>query len=194
MPRSIRSSNAGSRSRSWRPRRHRMRRWSALPARRTRGIRAEPSNIVTIHEVGRTDGGQYYIVRTRRGTDVCAGCWGQHAVRSRVSRGRQLAKALTAAHAAGSCTRHQTENVMIRHDGYQSARLWSGAHQLPKRRGRHGNSSRVTAKARSSARRKCRRNKSPAPVGAASDIFLDGRRLLRNAGRPVPLPAKPVAI
>ncbi|HVB37812.1 MAG TPA: protein kinase [Vicinamibacterales bacterium] len=77
-------------------------------------------NIVTIHEIGQTDDGAYYMVqelvegRTLR--DLLADGL---AVDMAGSLTRQLARALAAAHAAGIVHRDiKPENVMVRPDGY----------------------------------------------------------------------------
>ena len=77
-------------------------------------------NIVIVHDIGETDDGRHYIVQEFIEGDT---------LRARMSRemslptildiGRQVARALTAAHAVGIIHRDiKPENVMIRGDGY----------------------------------------------------------------------------
>ena len=77
-------------------------------------------NIVTIHEVGRTDSGQYFIVQELvEGQTLRRVAAGGMAFDRACHIFRQLAKAMTAAHAAGIVHRDlKPENVMVRHDGY----------------------------------------------------------------------------
>jgi serine/threonine-protein kinase len=80
-------------------------------------------NIVTIHEVGETAAGDHYIVQelieghTLRSA-LKAGR-GPIALETIVDVGRQIARALAAAHAAGIVHRDvKPENIMIRADGF----------------------------------------------------------------------------
>jgi serine/threonine protein kinase len=80
-------------------------------------------NIVIIHEVGETAAGDHYIVqeliegRTLRST-LKAGR-GPIALETMIEVGRQIARALSAAHAAGIVHRDvKPENIMIRADGF----------------------------------------------------------------------------
>jgi tRNA A-37 threonylcarbamoyl transferase component Bud32/tetratricopeptide (TPR) repeat protein len=77
-------------------------------------------HIVTIHEVGRTDTGQYYMVQELvEGQTLRAVLAQRIAIDRAVHFVRQLAKALAAAHAAGIVHRDiKPENIMIRPDGY----------------------------------------------------------------------------
>jgi tetratricopeptide (TPR) repeat protein len=77
-------------------------------------------NIVTIHEVGETPTGDHFIVQ-----ELIDGCTLRAALESdlpmtrAVEIGRQVARAMTAAHAAGIVHRDlKPENIMIRSDGY----------------------------------------------------------------------------
>ena len=77
-------------------------------------------NIVTIHEVGRTESGQYYIVQELVEGQTLRRLLAGGLTFDRVCHiGRQLSKALATAHAAGIVHRDiKPENVMVRHDGY----------------------------------------------------------------------------
>ena len=92
-------------------------------------------NIVTIHEVGRTDSGQYYIVQELvEGQTLRRLAAGGLAFDRACHVFRQLAKAMAAAHAAGIVHRDlKPENVMVRHDGYIKVLDFGLAHiTLPK--------------------------------------------------------------
>ena len=77
-------------------------------------------NIVTIHEIGQTEAGQYYIVQELVEGQTLRKLLDGRLPPGRVSHvGGQLAKALATAHAAGIVHRDiKPENVMVRPDGY----------------------------------------------------------------------------
>jgi hypothetical protein len=77
-------------------------------------------NIVTIYEVGRTDAGQYFIVQELVEGQTLRRLLATSLPFDRICHvGRQLAKALIAAHAAGIVHRDiKPENIMVRNDGY----------------------------------------------------------------------------
>jgi tetratricopeptide (TPR) repeat protein/type II secretory pathway predicted ATPase ExeA len=77
-------------------------------------------NIVTVHEVGQTDAGQYYIVQELVEGQTLRRLLAGGLPYDRVCHvGRQLAKALATAHSAGIVHRDiKPENVMVRPDGY----------------------------------------------------------------------------
>ena len=77
-------------------------------------------HIVTIHEVGRTESGQYFIVQELvQGETLRAAIAHQLAMDRVVHLAKQLAKAIATAHAAGIVHRDiKPENVMVRPDGY----------------------------------------------------------------------------
>ena len=77
-------------------------------------------NIVTIHEIGQTGSGRYFIVQELVQGETLRGLLGQPIALDRVAHlGKQLARALAAAHAAGivHCD-IKPENIMVRPDGY----------------------------------------------------------------------------
>ena len=77
-------------------------------------------HIVTIHEAGRTESGQYYIVQELvQGETLRAALQHPLAIDRVVHFAKQLAKAIATAHAAGIVHRDiKPENVMVRPDGY----------------------------------------------------------------------------
>src|SRR5262245_25131646 len=76
-------------------------------------------NIVTIHEVGETDAGRYIVMELVEGRTLQDLVLDRPDVNTVLRIGTQLAKALSAAHAAGITHRDiKPANVMVRDDGY----------------------------------------------------------------------------
>jgi tetratricopeptide (TPR) repeat protein len=77
-------------------------------------------NIVVVHDIGETDDGRHYIVQEFiDGATLRTKIEGQNTPTTVIDVGRQVAKALGAAHAAGIIHRDiKPENVMVRGDGY----------------------------------------------------------------------------
>jgi predicted ATPase/tRNA A-37 threonylcarbamoyl transferase component Bud32 len=77
-------------------------------------------NIVVVHDIGETDDGRHYIVQEFiDGVTLRATMARENTLAAVVDVGRQVAKALAAAHAAGIIHRDiKPENVMMRGDGY----------------------------------------------------------------------------
>jgi predicted ATPase/tRNA A-37 threonylcarbamoyl transferase component Bud32 len=77
-------------------------------------------NIVVVHDIGETDDGRHFIVQEFiDGATLRAKMEGEIALATVVDVGRQVARALAAAHAAGITHRDiKPENVMVRGDGY----------------------------------------------------------------------------
>ena len=76
-------------------------------------------NIVTIHEAGETDQGQFIVMELVDGRALRDVIGRPMPVETLVQLGTQMARALTAAHAAGITHRDiKPENIMVRGDGY----------------------------------------------------------------------------
>jgi len=76
-------------------------------------------NIVTIHEIGEAEVGRFIVMELVEGKTLRETVAERPAWESVVDIGRQIAKALAAAHAAGIVHRDiKPENVMVRGDGY----------------------------------------------------------------------------
>jgi len=77
-------------------------------------------NIVVVHDIGETSEGRHYIVQEFiSGETLRAQMAGQIPLPTLLDIGRQIARALAAAHAAGIVHRDiKPENVMVRGDGY----------------------------------------------------------------------------
>jgi serine/threonine protein kinase len=89
-------------------------------------------NIVVVHDIGETPEGRHYIVQEFiAGVTLRAKITGDLAVAAILDIGRQVARALAAAHAAGIVHRDiKPENVMVRSDGYAKV-LDFGLARLP---------------------------------------------------------------
>ncbi len=88
-------------------------------------------NIVIIHEVGQTPSGQHFIVQEFIVGHTLRSLLTQPLLPARiVELGAQMAKALSAAHAAGIVHRDvKPENIMVRADGYVKVLDFGLAHQ-----------------------------------------------------------------
>jgi tRNA A-37 threonylcarbamoyl transferase component Bud32/tetratricopeptide (TPR) repeat protein len=77
-------------------------------------------NIVVVHDIGETDDGRHYIVQEFiDGATLRSRMTGPLPIPDTLEFGRQIARALAAAHAAGIVHRDiKPENVMVRADGY----------------------------------------------------------------------------
>ena len=157
--------------------------------REARAAALNHPNIVVVHDIGETDDGRHYIVQEFiDGATLRAKMEGETTPATVIDVGRQIAKALAAAHAAGIIHRDiKPENVMVRGDGYESPGLRAGSR--PRVRDHHRNASGhgdESARAgrhdglhvpRAGARR---------PAGAPSDVFALGVTLYEcspGAGR-----------
>ena len=137
-------------------------------------------NIVTIHEVGRTETGQYFIVQELVEGQTLRRLLASGLPYDRVCHvGRQLAKALAAAHAAGIVHRDiKPENVMVRPDGYIKVLDFGLAHiTLPEAAASEmETASRITAQGTviGTTPYMSPEQIGNKPIGAASDIFSLG--------------------
>ena len=75
-------------------------------------------NIITIHEIGEAEAGRFIVMEYVRGNTLRS-IAGERPVGSLAEFGRQIARALCVAHAAGIIHRDiKPENIMVREDGY----------------------------------------------------------------------------
>ena len=89
-------------------------------------------NIVTIHEIGEAEGGRFIVMELVEGRTLRAMAADRVPWESVVDVGRQIAKALAAAHAAGIVHRDvKPENVMVRDDGLVKVLDFGLARLLP---------------------------------------------------------------
>jgi predicted ATPase/tRNA A-37 threonylcarbamoyl transferase component Bud32 len=89
-------------------------------------------NIVTIHEIGEADVGRFIVMELVQGRTLREMVTARIAWESLVDLGRQIAKALAAAHAEGIVHRDvKPENVMVRDDGYVKVLDFGLARLLP---------------------------------------------------------------
>ena len=97
-------------------------------------------NIVVVHDIGETDDGHHYIVQEFiDGATLRDQMDGQSTAATVVDVGRQIARALAAAHAAGIVHRDiKPENVMVRGDGYVKV-LDFGLARVPRLGSQHRN-------------------------------------------------------
>jgi serine/threonine protein kinase/predicted ATPase len=76
-------------------------------------------NIVTIHEIGEAEAGRYIVMEFIRGRTLRALLSQRPALETTIAWGKQIARALGVAHAAGIVHRDiKPENIMVRDDGY----------------------------------------------------------------------------
>ncbi len=89
-------------------------------------------NIVTIHEIGEAGVGRFIVMELVQGRTLREIATARIAWESVVDIGRQIAKALAAAHAEGIVHRDvKPENVMVRDDGYVKVLDFGLARLLP---------------------------------------------------------------
>ena len=89
-------------------------------------------NIVTIHEIGEAEVGRFIVMELVQGRTLREVVTERVAWESLVDLGRQIAKALAAAHSAGIVHRDvKPENVMLRDDGYVKVLDFGLARLLP---------------------------------------------------------------
>src|SRR5206468_9190025 len=76
-------------------------------------------NIVTIYEIGEADVGRFIVLEYVKGRTLRSLIGGPQGLQSLAPLGRQIASALSVAHAAGIVHRDvKPENIMVRDDGY----------------------------------------------------------------------------
>jgi predicted ATPase len=135
-------------------------------------------NIVTIHEIGETEAGRFIVMELVEGKTLRELIAERPANESVVDIGRQIAKALAAAHAAGIVHRDiKPENVMVRSDGYVKVLDFGLARLMPPEgvssEGLTENATEAGA-VLGTLRYMAPEQARGEPVGAAADIFALG--------------------
>jgi tetratricopeptide (TPR) repeat protein len=158
-------------------------------------------NIVVVHDIGETPEGRHYIVQEFiDGVTLRAQMAGEIALPTLLDVGRQIARALAAAHAAGIVHRDiKPENVMVRGDGYAKV-LDFGLARVPEV-GTSTATTHVGTDTNSGVLLGTMAYMSPeqargAPAGAPADVFALGITLYEMAAgrRPFVAPTMPAVL
>ena len=76
-------------------------------------------NIITVHDIGESESGRFIVMELVAGRTLRAVIAEDNSVETLLALGQQMAKALSAAHAAGITHRDiKPDNIMVRDDGY----------------------------------------------------------------------------
>ena len=158
-------------------------------------------NIVVVHDIGETPEGRHYIVQEFiAGVTLRAKITGDLAVAAILDIGRQVARALAAAHAAGIVHRDiKPENVMVRSDGYAKV-LDFGLARLPEMETAtattHGAAETSPGILLGTMGYMSPEHARGAPAGAPADVFALGITLYEMAAgrRPFVAPTMPAVL
>jgi len=89
-------------------------------------------NIITIHDIGKSEAGHFLVMELVSGRPVSATIATDNSIETLITLGSQMAKALSAAHAAGITHRDiKPDNIMVRDDGYVKVLDFGLARLLP---------------------------------------------------------------
>ena len=89
-------------------------------------------NIITIHDIGESEAGHFIVMELVSGRPVSDTIATDNSIETLVALGSQMAKALSAAHAAGITHRDiKPDNIMVRDDGYVKVLDFGLARLLP---------------------------------------------------------------
>jgi serine/threonine protein kinase/tetratricopeptide (TPR) repeat protein len=89
-------------------------------------------NIITIHDIGESDAGHFIVMELVAGRTLRAVITEDNSLETLLPLGSQIAKALSAAHAAGITHRDiKPDNIMVRDDGYLKVLDFGLARLLP---------------------------------------------------------------
>ena len=98
-------------------------------------------NIITVHDIGESDDGRFIVMELVSGKTLRSVLGAHHPVSTLLPLFAQMAKALSAAHAAGITHRDlKPENIMVRDDGYVKVLDFGLARLAPA----HGNDTEAT--------------------------------------------------
>ena len=89
-------------------------------------------NIITVHDIGESEAGRFIVMELVAGRTLRAIIAEDNSLETLLSLGTQIAKALSAAHAAGITHRDiKPDNIMVRDDGYVKVLDFGLARLLP---------------------------------------------------------------
>src|SRR5262249_43637543 len=89
-------------------------------------------NIITVHDIGESEAGRFIVMELVAGRTLRAVITEDNSLETLLALGQQMAKALSAAHAAGITHRDiKPDNIMVRDDGYVKVLDFGIARLLP---------------------------------------------------------------